>query len=162
MEGGDVQRKITIICPVYNEEETIPIFYELTRNAISALRDKYQFEFIFTNNASEDGTLQRLGELHKNDPDIEFITLSRNFGYQGSILSGLANALGDAIIIIDVDCEDPPELIARFIKGWEDCYDIVYGRRDKRPEPAIVQLARKAFYRLTRRIADYDFVLDMA
>jgi dolichol-phosphate mannosyltransferase len=88
--------------------------------------------------------------------------LSRNFGYQASLVSGLSNARGDAVIIIDVDCEDPPEMIPRFLAEWENGNDIVYGERVNRSEHVLLRAARRAFYRITRRIADNDFVLDMA
>lgn len=158
----DKSKTITIICPVYNEQEAIPIFHARLAEALAEVRKKYAVELIFTNNASTDKTLETIKNLRKEDPSIQVITLSRNFGYQASLLSGLRNSRGDAVVIIDVDCEDPPELIPRFIAEWEKGYDIVYGRRDKRPEFIGVQLARKAFYRITKSIADHDFILDMA
>lgn len=153
---------ISIICPVYNEVGTIPLFYARLMAAIADLRDSYDFELIFTNNASEDSSLEAIKELRSKDSSVQVITLSRNFGYQSSVLAGLHQAKGDAIVIIDVDCEDPPEMIPRFIKEWENGYSIVYGKRDKRPEFFLTHLARKAFYRITRLIADYEFILDMA
>ena len=164
LEYMDDQKKklISIVCPVYNEEEAIPIFYKRIISVTELLKTKYEYELIFTNNASEDRTLEIIRELNKNNPLVKVITLSRNFGYQASVTAGLHHAKGEAIVIIDVDCEDPPEMIPRFIEEWEKGYDIVYGKRDKRPEPFILQLARKIFYRLTRLIADYDFILDMA
>lgn len=156
------KKLISIICPVHNEEEAIPLFYKRLKSAIADLCQRYDFELIFTNNASIDRSLEIIKELCKKDPSVQVITLSRNFGYQASLMSGLHNAKGDGIVIIDVDCEDPPEMIPKFVNEWEKGYDIVYGRRDKRPEFIGIQLARKAFYRITRLIADYDFVLDMA
>lgn len=156
------RKTISIICPVYNEEGSIPIFYSRLINTIANFKEKYDFELIFTNNASNDRTLDIIKELSLKDPSVQVITLSRNFGYQASILAGLHNSQGAAVVIIDGDCEDPPEMIPKFIEGWERGYDIVYGRRDKRPEFIGIQVARKAFYRITRLIADYDFILDMA
>ena len=156
------KKLISIICPVHNEEEAVPLFYERLMRVIDDLRQRYDFELIFTNNASEDRTLEIIKDLRTKDPSVQIITLSRNFGYQASLLAGLQNVAGAAIIIIDVDCEDPPEMIPDFIEAWEKGYDIVYGKRDKRPELLIIQLARKAFYRTTRLIADYDFILYMA
>lgn len=156
------KKLISTICPVYNEEEAVPLFYKRLMSAIESLRQEYDFELIFTNNASEDRTLEVIKDICLKDPTVHAITFSRNFGYQASILAGLRNARGIGIVVIDVDCEDPPEMIPRFIEEWEKGYDIVYGRRDKRPEHIALQLARKVFYRITRLIADYDFILDMA
>ena len=100
--------------------------------------------------------------LHEKDPSVQVLTLSRNFGYQASVLAGITHAAGDAIIVIDVDCEDPPEMIPQFIAKWEEGYDIVYGRRQNRPEPRPLVLERKLFYRTLRLMADTDIVLDMA
>jgi glycosyltransferase involved in cell wall biosynthesis len=153
---------ISIICPVYNEEGSIPIFFRRLDTAVAPLRDLYDFELIFTNNCSSDRTHELASELCRNHAWVRLITLSRNFGYQSSLLSGLHNAKGDATVIIDVDCEDPPEMIPSFLSHWGKGYDIIYGQRHKRPEAWPIQLARKIFYRLTRLIADYDFILDMA
>jgi dolichol-phosphate mannosyltransferase len=153
---------VSIICPVYNEEQAIPFFYERLTSAVSPLSKRYEFELIFTNNRSTDGTLGVIRALHEKDPSVQVLTLSRNFGYQASVLAGITHAAGDAIVVIDVDCEDPPEMIPRFIAKWEEGYDIVYGRRANRPEPRLLVFMRKLFYRLLRLMADTDIVLDMA
>jgi len=88
--------------------------------------------------------------------------MSRNFGYQSSVQAGMLYASGDGIIVIDVDCEDPPELILKFIEKWEEGYDIVYGLRGDRPEWWVIKKARNVFYHTLRLIADSDIVLYMA
>lgn len=153
---------VSIICPVYNEERAIPPFHRRLTNAISQLSERYEFELIFTNNKSIDRTLDIIRALHEKDPSVQVLTLSRNFGYQASVLAGITHAKGEAIVVIDVDCEDPPELLPKFIAKWEEGYDIVYGRRGNRPEPRPLVLMRKLFYRLLRLMADTDIVLDMA
>lgn len=153
---------VSVICPVYNEEQAIPIFYERLIKAVSPLSDRYHFELIFTNNRSSDGTLDVIRALREKDNIVQVITLSRNFGYQASVLAGITHATGDAIIVIDVDCEDPPEMIPQFIAKWEEGFDIVYGLRANRPEPRPLIFMRKLFYRLLRLTADTDIVLDMA
>lgn len=164
VKDSNLNRKpvVSIICPVYNEERAIPLFYERLINAVAPLYERYEFELIFTNNRSTDGTLDIIRALHKKDPAVQILTLSRNFGYQASVLAGITHATGDAIIVIDVDCEDPPEMVPQFIAKWEEGYDIVYGRRANRPEPRPIVLMRKLFYRLLRLMADTDIVLDMA
>ena len=153
---------LTIICPVHNEEACIPLFFDRLISVLDTVKDKYEFELIFTNNASQDQSLEKILQIREEVPWVQVISLSRNFGYQASLMSGLNNSSGDAIILIDVDCEDPPEMLLQFIEKWEEGYDIVYGERVKRNEPHLIQLARKLFYRLTKAISDSDFILDMA
>ena len=161
-EPNSEKKKISIICPVYNEETTIPLYYDRFQKAIACLLDRYEIEITFVNNCSTDNTLVAIKNLQIKNTNIQYITLTRNFGYQSSVLCGLTYAKGDAIVINDVDCEDPPELIPKFVEKWEEGYDIIYGRRGKRPEYRGLTLCRKIFYRLTRAIADNDFILDMA
>ncbi len=158
----DRRKRITVVSPVFNEEGAVPLFYEKMKAAIEPLTDQYDFELIFTNNRSSDRTLEIIGELRKHDPMVQVLTFSRNFGYQASVMAGLRHATGDAIVVIDVDCEDPPELIPRFIKEWEKGYDIVYGQRGQRPESRFIYWMRKLFYRLNWSLGDYEVILDMA
>jgi polyisoprenyl-phosphate glycosyltransferase len=153
---------VSIICPVFNEEDCIPLFFSRLHDVVRPLEDRYRFELIFTNNASTDLSVARILEIREKHAWVQLITLSRNFGYHASLMSGLVNAMGDLFVIIDVDCEDPPELIPVFLKGWEEGNDLVYGERINRPEAWWLKGARKFFYRLTRSIADSDFILDMA
>jgi dolichol-phosphate mannosyltransferase len=153
---------VSIVCPVFNEEAAIPIFYERLQKVLVGLRARYDFEIIFTNNRSTDRTLEVLRGLRQRDGEVQILTYSRNFGYQGSILGGLEHAGGDLMTIIDVDCEDPPEMLATFLVEWERGYDVVYGLRDKRNEPKWLHLIRKGFYRINRLVADSDIILDMA
>ncbi len=153
---------ISIVCAVYNEEACLPIFYERLQAALKPLRDRYDFELLFTNNRSTDGTLRVIRQLRERDPSVQVLTYARNFGYEASIATGLRYARGAAIIAIDVDCEDPPEMLPQFIAEWEKGYDVVYGQRDRRQEFVGMHLARKLFYRITHFMADAEFILDMA
>ena len=101
------------------------------------------------------GRQSSISELRAQDRSVQVITHSRNFGYQASLLCGLTNLEGDAYVIIDADCEDPPELIPEFVEKWEDGYDLVYGDRKWRSEHPAVAMARRVFYRVTRKIADF-------
>ena len=157
-----IKKKISIICPIFNEEDSIPIFIDRIFKVIDSFNDKYEFELFFTNNRSTDKSLELIKNYQQNESRIKFLTLSRNFGYQSSVLSGLKHVNGDAIFIIDVDCEDPPELLIKFVKKWEEGYDIVYGIRKKRKESKFLQIMRKVFYRLNRLISDHEVILDMA
>ena len=156
------QKRISIICPVYNEEDAIPVFYKRLMEVIGPLRKRYDFELIFTNNCSTDNSLEIIRGYCQKDSMVNVLTLSRNFGHQKSVLAGLTHARGDGIVVIDVDCEDPPEMIPRFISEWENGHEIVYGVRKNRPEPLVIKLMRKLFYRLNKLIGDSEIILDMA
>lgn len=155
---------ISIVVPVYNEQDSLEIFYErltttLQKNQISSDIN----EIIFIDNFSTDCTYQKLKELYVKDSAIKIIRHSRNFGYQASILCGLNEAKGDQIIFIDVDCEDPPEMIPQLVTEYKTgMYDLVYGERSDRDESILIKLMRKLFYRISKLIADSEFILDMA
>lgn len=151
---------VSIICAVHNEENTIQMFYDRLKNIINNLN--YNFEIIFTNNRSTDSTLSIIQELIKKDSNVKVLTFSRNFGYQCSVQAGMTHAKGDCIITIDVDCEDPPELIPMFLEKWEEGFDIVYGIRTNRPESKFLIWMRNSFYKILRFTADTEIILNMA
>jgi len=153
---------VTVVCPVFNEEKTAPLFFERFTKAMAEIEEKVRIELLFINNRSTDGTLDAIRRIAESDPRVGYITLSRNYGYQASITAGMRHARGDAVANIDVDCEDPPEMLPRFIERWLAGVDVVYGLRDKRPEFILMHLTRKLFYRVTRRVADHEIILDMA
>jgi len=153
---------LTIIVPVYNEEDCIDPFIERIQKSLVKNNKKFLFEILFINNASTDNTLVKIQKCAKRFSNIYWLTQSRNFGYQSSLLLGLTKAKGDVFCIIDVDCEDPPELISEFLKYYDDGYDLIYGRRNYGVENLFIKLCRKLFYRLTHKIADWEFVIDMA
>jgi glycosyltransferase involved in cell wall biosynthesis len=153
---------VTIVCPVFNEEKSLRPFYDRLNQALKPIEDRVRFELLFMNNRSTDGTLEMIRELRKSDPRVNVVTLSRNFGYQASITAGMRRARGDAVVNIDVDCEDPPEMIPRFVEKWLAGADVAYGIRSQREEFILMHWARKLFYRVTRAISDHEIVLDMA
>jgi len=155
-------RRMTIICPVYNEEKVLPLFFERILQVTKELSARYQVDLLFVNNASTDGTYQTIEKLRKEHAFVYVITLSRNVGYQRSLECGLRNAKGDIITFIDVDCEDPPEMILEFVKLYEQGYDLVYGERVDREEIRPIKFLRKVFYHIVKRVADEDIVLYMA
>lgn len=154
--------RLTIICPVYNEEKVVPFFFERALLVIEELSARYQVDLLFLNNASTDGTYQAIEKLRQEHAFVYVITLSRNVGYQRSLECGLRNAKGDVITFIDVDCEDPPEMILEFVKYYEQGYDLVYGERVDREEIRPIKMLRKLFYHIVHRVADEDIVLYMA
>jgi len=153
---------LTIICPVYNEASVIPLFFARLLPVVKQLSSRYKVDVLFLNNASTDGTFDVISALRKENPFVFVISLSSNVGYQRSIECGLRHAKGDVITFIDVDCEDPPEMILQFVQVYEKGYDIVYGERVARDENRIISWLRKLFYRIVHSIADEDFILYMA
>jgi glycosyltransferase involved in cell wall biosynthesis len=154
------KKTVSIVCAVHNEELAIPLFYDRLSKVINALN--YNFEIIFTNNRSTDSTLDVIQKIIEKDPRVRVLTLSRNFGYQCSLQAGMTYASGDCLIAIDVDCEDPPELIPEFLSRWEDGHDIVYGIRRNRPESKYLTSMRNLFYRILKFTADSNIILNMA
>ena len=154
--------RLTVICPVFNEERALQLFFERALPVFSALSKSYSVDLLFLNNASTDATYQEIQKLRRKYDFIYVITLSRNVGYQRSLECGLRNAKGEVIIFIDVDCEDPPEMILEFVKYYEQGFDIVYGERVDREELRTIMLLRKLFYHVIHRVADEDIILYMA
>jgi len=153
---------VTIVCPVFNEEKSIELFYARLVGAMKDVESRVRYELLFVNNRSTDRSLEIIRALSEKDPKVNVLTLSRNFGYQASITAGMRHAKGDSIVNIDVDCEDPPEMIPRFIDKWLGGADVAYGIRYQREEFVLMHLMRKLFYRVTRRLADHEIILDMA
>ena len=159
----DTEKKlITVVCPVHNEEKVIPLFFDRISPVISELSGQYRVNLLFINNASTDSSYQAISHLRERHPFVYVISLSKNYGYQCSLECGLRNAEGDIIVFIDVDCEDPPEMILEFVRLYEQGNDIVYGKRVDREEIHVIKWMRKLFYHIVHRVADEDIVLYMA
>lgn len=156
------QRKLLSICvPVFNEEDNIRPFYDRMLGVMQKLGDRYDFEFLFTDNHSTDATFDRLAELSLEDPRIRVIRFSRNFGFQRSILTNYNNARGDAAIQLDVDLQDPPELITEFVRYWEEGHKVVYGiRRRRESESVWLHGARRLFYRMIDSLSEDELPHD--
>lgn len=156
------QPRLTIVCPVYNEEAVVPLFFARALPVIEQLSANYRVELLFMNNASKDGTYAAIAKLRECYDFVYVITLSANVGYQKSLECGLRNAQGTIITFIDVDCEDPPEMLLDFVRYHEQGYDIVYGERVDREEAKPVKMLRKWFYHIVQSLADEDIILYMA
>lgn len=146
------KKLINIIIPAYNEQEVLDELKTRLKATMDANRD-YDFEVIIVENGSWDQTFERLLEISNEDSRFKVVQLSRNFGCDGGITAGLSYAKGDATVIMNADLQDPPELISKFIKNWEDGYDVVYGIIQKREG---VSLLRKMFSALAYRIIYYS------
>ncbi|MFN3645366.1 MAG: glycosyltransferase family 2 protein [Gemmobacter sp.] len=151
---------ISVIVPVFNEEDNVERCYRAVREVFARVADEYRLELFFSDNHSTDRTFELLAGLAARDPDVRVIRLARNFGFQRSVLTAFRNVSGDAAVQIDCDLQDPPELILEFLKLWRQGHDVVVGIRRKRQEAAVLQLARKGFYRLLRRISDDQMIDD--
>lgn len=149
-----VRRLITISIPVYNEEGNIARLLERLNAFAASEAERFDFEFLFTDNASEDRTYELLAEAGKTDPRIRILRFSRNFGFQRSVLTNFINARGDAAVQLDADLQDPPELISEFIKHWDKGYKVVYGIRRVRKESWLLNKARRRYYRLVRSLSE--------
>lgn len=151
---------ISLIIPVYNEEENIDSLLDRLCAVTAELGDRYRFEFVFTDNCSSDRTFDLLAGHALTDSRIRVFRFSRNFGFQRSILTGYLKARGEAAIQLDADLQDPPELIASFLEKWQDGYDVVYGVRRGRKEGPVISLGRRIYYRLINAVSDYPIARD--
>jgi polyisoprenyl-phosphate glycosyltransferase len=149
---------LSIVLPVYNEQENLPALYGRLREALEGKAIPYRVFFV--NDGSRDGTLPWLRSLSEADSRVRVLSLSRNFGHQISISAGLAHADGDAAVIMDADLQDPPEVIPDMLGRWEAGYDVVYAIRTKRKEGLVKRSAYALFYRLLRRISSVEIPLD--
>ena len=156
------REKLTIVVPVYNDAECIPIFLSHLIPIRDQIKAKYEIEVVFLNNCSTDQTHEVISRSLDKHPFIYEITMSKNVGYQRSIECGLKNSKGDLFVVIDVDGEDPPNMILEFLKKYEEGYDLVYGIRSDRIESRPMKKARKYFYKVTKAVADEEFILYMA
>ena len=139
---------ISIVVPVYNEEDNVERLYEAVRKVLDPIAQRFDYEFVFTDNHSEDETFARLTQLAARDERVRVFRFSRNFGFQRSIYTGYVQARGDVAVQIDCDLQDPPELILEFLNAWEAGNKIVYGVRRSRKEGLLITAVRKIFYRL--------------
>lgn len=126
-----MKKLITVMVPAYNEESVIEMFYSRINRVTKDIK-AYDFEILFINDGSTDETLSSIKKLRASDSRISFIDLSRNFGKEVAMLAGFDFAKGDAVIVIDADLQDPPELIPQMIEFWEQGYDDVYAKRNSR------------------------------
>jgi dolichol-phosphate mannosyltransferase len=152
---------LAVIVPVHNELGNIKPFYERARAVLESL-PAVSWQIVFVNNGSDDGSLERICEVRTRDDRLKVITLSRDFGYHAALVAGLSLVTADRYAMIDVDCEDPPELLREFHAAIEGGADVAYGIRSNRVEPAIVTFFRRIFYYVNKEIADSDIVLWMA
>jgi glycosyltransferase involved in cell wall biosynthesis len=142
---------VSVVVPLFNEEDVVEAFH----NRLTAVMEKLQhpWEVIYVNDGSKDRSFQILKELASREPEVSIVDLSRNFGKEVALTAGLDHAKGDAVVVIDVDLQDPPEVIPDLIAGWYEGFDVVYAQRRKREgETKMKRLTAAAFYRIMQHI----------
>ena len=144
-----------------NEGRNILPLYKRLSQIADNLAPKYHFEFVFTDNHSEDDTWKIISDLGTSDPRIKAVRFTKNIGFQESILANIGFSSGSAVIQIDADLQDPPEMIVDFVKEWEKGYKVVYGIRSNRQENFILNNFRKLGYRLISRVSTHPIPVDV-
>lgn len=153
-------KKISIIIPMYYEEKVVDECYKRVNEVLNRITD-YEHEIIFVNDGSKDKTLELLNDLAQKDKHVKIISFSRNFGHQAAVTAGLQYVSGDAIVIIDADLQDPPELIPEMLKLWEEGNEVIYGKRKTRDgESAFKLLTAKMFYKTLNALSDVEIPRD--
>ncbi len=153
-------KKISIVIPTYCEEEVVKQCYNRLIQMLNSLKD-YEYEIIFINDGSKDKTLEIIEKIAKNDKNVKVISFSRNFGHQAAVTAGIKHVTGDAVVIIDADLQDPPELIPDMLKYWEDGNEVIYGKRKTRKgESALKLLTAKMFYNTLNKLSDVEIPKD--
>jgi polyisoprenyl-phosphate glycosyltransferase len=154
----DESPEISVVVPLYNEQENVPELHRRLGLALASLEVPY--EIIFVDDGSRDDTPRLIDELHAADPSLTVVHLSRNFGHQAAVCAGLDCALGRAVMLMDGDLQDPPEVIPEFVARWREGHDVVYAVRRLRKEDPLKRLGYFAFYRILNSISDIDIPLD--
>ena len=145
-------KKVTIIVPAYNEEESLPFLYERLKKLMDKTSN-YEFEILFVNDGAKDKTIELIKEYRENDKRINYVDFARNFGKETAMIAGLDYATGDCVIFMDADLQDPPELIPEMIKYWEEGYDDVYAQRKSRKgETWLKKFTSKMYYRVLQSL----------
>ncbi len=153
-------KKISIIIPAYNEEESLPILYERIEKLMNSMKN-YEFEILFVNDGSKDKTLEEIKEMRKKDQRICYVDFSRNFGKEIAMIAGLDYATGDCVIFMDADLQDPPELIPELVKYWEEGYDDVYAKRKSRKgETWLKKFTSKMYYKVLQHLTKVEIQRD--
>ena len=154
-----MRKLLSLIVPVFNEEDVIDVSFARMDAAMRAL--PYEYEIIYVNDGSRDTTMAHLRSIAAENPQVRVLSFSRNFGHQLAVTAGMDAARGDALVIIDVDLQDPPEIIAELVKAWENGADIAYGKRLKRQgETIFKKLTAAAYYRLLKSMSATAIPLD--
>ena len=149
---------LSLVVPVFNEEEAVDIFVEAVTRVLDAA--SLRFEIVFVNDGSRDDTLVHLLDCGERDKRLRTVNLSRNFGKEAALTAGIDNARGDVLVPMDIDLQDPPELIEKFIPLWEQGWKAVAGVKNESAESPLFFLVRKIYYKTVAGLADVDLLLN--
>ncbi|MDR0895317.1 MAG: glycosyltransferase family 2 protein [Prevotellaceae bacterium] len=153
-----MSKKVTLLIPVYNEEKVLPELY-LRLQELIGRNNGYEWEILFINDGSSDHTLEQLRRMRKDDPRVNYVNLSRNFGKEVAMLAGFDYCTGDCCVVMDADLQDPPELIDCMLEYWEQGYDDIYARRRTRGEESWLRRHLSlTFYELLQRMSKIDIL----
>jgi dolichol-phosphate mannosyltransferase len=150
--------ELSVVIPVYNEEENIPVLYDRLLRALEGAA--IDFEIVFVDDGSCDQSIAKLNEITAADKRVTLVELARNFGHQVAITAGLDFARGKAVAVMDADLQDPPEVLPAFVAKWREGHEVVYAIRARRPETWFLRASYAGFYRLLRRVANVEIPLD--
>ncbi|HEX8683181.1 MAG TPA: glycosyltransferase family 2 protein [Ardenticatenaceae bacterium] len=158
-EAANMRPVLSVVVPIYNEEEVLPESYRRMTAVLESLGEPY--ELILVDDGSSDASPQMLHALHARDPRVRVITFAKNFGHQIAITAGTDYAQGDAVVVIDADLQDPPEVIREMYQRWREGFQVAYGVRTEREgETWFKTMTASFFYRFIRAIANIDLPLD--
>lgn len=153
-------KKISILIPAYNEQDTLKHLYDRLKK-LADNNNKYNYEFMFIDDGSQDDTLEIIKNYSKSDKRIAYVSLSRNFGKEIAMAAGFDHVTGDATVIIDADLQDPPELIPKMIKYWEKGFSDVYAKRNSRNgETWLKKISSRAYYRILQKSTNIPIQID--
>ena len=153
-------KKISIIIPAYNEEEALPALMERITKFADDTKD-YDFEFLFVNDGSKDRTIELIKEYREKDKRVCYVDFARNFGKETAMKAGIDYATGDAVVFLDADLQDPPEIITEMIKYWEEGYDDVYAQRKSRKgETWMKKFTSKMYYKILQDLTNVPIQKD--
>ncbi len=158
-QGDNSDALVSVVVPVCNETPCLAELFDRLTKVAEACPER--FEFVFVDDGSTDGSDELIERFARQDPRVRFLILSRNFGHEKAITAGLDHAAGDAVVLIDADCQDPPEVIPQLIAKWREGYQVVYGRRLSRPgENPLKRATSWAFYRIIRWLGRVELPVD--
>jgi glycosyltransferase involved in cell wall biosynthesis len=158
VEDSGVPVEVSVVVPIYNEEETLETLYERLTKVLNGLEETW--EVLFVNDGSSDRSEEILRDFHARDPRLKVLSFSRNFGHQVAVTCGLDHSKGRAVIVMDGDLQDPPEVLPDLIKRWRDGFEVVYAVRHQRKENVVLRAAYRTFYWLLNRVSYLDIPLD--
>ena len=146
-------KKLSLIVPMYNEEEMIPLFFEKIEEVLSQIKD-YTKEIVCVNDGSRDRTLELLKEYKKKNKDIHIVSFSRNFGHEAAVAAGFKCAKGDVMIVMDADLQDPPEVMFELLEKYHEGYQVVNAKRvDRKSDSFLKRTTASWYYKIIRKMS---------